>query len=84
MVNHFSVVWGTGQREMAINWNVGSSTPMCEINSSQWGRLSTGTDCPGGLCGFLLWRYSRPSWMPTCAARCREPAFGGGVGLDDL
>jgi len=30
-----------------------------------------------------LWRYSRPAWTRSCAACCRRPCFGRGVGLDD-
>jgi len=32
---------------------------------------------PVGLWSLLLWRYSRPSWMPACADCCREPALQG-------
>ena len=32
---------------------------------------------------LLLWRYSRPAWTRSCAACCRWPCFGRGVGLDD-
>lgn len=31
-----------------------------------------------GLWTFLLRRYSRPAWTPTCAACCRGPALQGG------
>ena len=31
----------------------------------------------------LLWRYSRPAWTRSCAACCRWPCFGRGIGLDD-
>jgi len=30
---------------------------------------------------LLLWRYSRPTWTQSCAACCRWPRFGRGVGL---
>jgi len=40
---------------------------------------STETGCPLRLWIFLLWRYSRPTWTPTCAARCREPALAEGL-----
>jgi len=33
--------------------------------------------------GLLIWRYSRPTWTGSCAACCRWPCFGRGVGLDD-
>ena len=39
---------------------------------------STGTGCPGRWWSLLLWRCSRPAWMPTCATCCREPALAGG------
>ena len=51
--------------------------------SSPWGWRSTGTGCPGRLWSLLLWRYSRPVWTRSCAACCRWPCFGRGVGLDD-
>jgi len=41
----------------------------------------TGTGCPGRLWSLLLWRYSRPAWTRSCAAYCRWPCFGRGVGL---
>jgi len=69
---------GTEQGEAAINWSIGSSTPICKGISLQWGWRSTGTGCPGGLWILLLWRYSSPAWMPNCAASCREPALQGG------
>jgi len=28
-----------------------------------------------------LWRYSRPAWTRSCAACCRWPCLGRGVGL---
>ena len=72
---HLSV-W-TGQGEMATNWSIGSSTPIYKGTSSQWGWWSTGTGCPGELWSLILWRYSRPIWMPTCTACCRVPALQG-------
>ena len=39
--------------------------------------VSTGTGCSGRLWILLFWRYSRSSWMPTCAAYCRGPALQG-------
>jgi len=35
----------------------------------------------GGQNQHLLWRYSRPAWTGSCAACCRWPCFGRGVGL---
>ena len=32
---------------------------------------------------LFLWRYSKPAWTRSCAACCRWPCFGMGVGLDD-
>ena len=51
-----------------------------------WGWRSTGTGCPEGegLWSLLLWRYSKPAWMWSCAACSRRPCFGRGVGLGDL
>jgi len=63
---------------MAINWSIGRSAPICKGTSSQKGWWSLGTGCPGRLWILLLWRYSRPTWMPTRAACCREPALQGG------
>jgi len=37
--------------------------------------------CPGRLWSLLLWRYSRPTWTRSCAACCRRPCLGRGVGL---
>ena len=45
--------------------------------------IEKGTGCPGRLWSLLLWRYSRPAWTRSCAAYCRWPCFGRGVGLDD-
>jgi len=44
-------------------------------------RQSTGTGCPVRLWNLLFWRYSRPTWTGSCAACCRRPCFGRGVGL---
>ena len=44
---------------------------------------STGTGCPGRFWSLLLWRYPRPAWTRSCAACCRWPCFGRGVGLYD-
>ena len=73
----FQLSMRTEQREMDINLNIGGSTPVYEGTSSQQGLWSTGTDCPGGLRILLLWRYSRPIWMPACVACCRGPALQG-------
>ena len=35
------------------------------------------------LQSLLLWRYSKPAWTRSCAACCRWPCFGRGVGLHD-
>ena len=43
-----------------------SSTKTYGRTSLQWEWWSTGTGCPQGLWS-LLWRYSRPIWMPICA-----------------
>ena len=36
-----------------------------------------------GDCGLIFSgdEYSRPAWMPTCAACCREPALAGELDL---
>ena len=73
----------TGQGAMGTNWSIGSSVWTWGRSSSLWGWRSTGTDCPGRLWSVLLWRYSRPTWTMSCAACCRWPCFGRGVGLDD-
>ena len=54
-----------------------------ELGASLWGWWSTGTGCPGRLWSLSLWRYSRPGWTRSCAACCRCPCLGRGVGLDD-
>ena len=41
----------------------------------------TGTGWPEGRWSLLLWRYSRPIWMPTCATCCRVPAVTSGLDL---
>jgi len=46
--------------------------------TEHWNRL------PEGLWSLLVWRYSRPAWTRSCAAFCRGPCFGRGVGLHDL
>jgi len=69
---------GTGQGEMAINRSIGSFAPICKGTSSWQEWQSTAAGCPGRLWSLLLWRYSRPVWMPTCATCCREPAMQGG------
>ena len=33
--------------------------------------------CPERLWRLLLWRYSRPVWMSTCATYCRATALAG-------
>ena len=73
----------TGQGVMGTNWSSGSSSWTGGRTSSLWGWWSTGTGCPEGLWSLLLWRYSRPTWTRSCAACCRWPCFGRGVGLDD-
>ena len=65
-----------------VNWSIGSSIWTWGRTSSLWGWRSTGTGCPGRLWS-LLWRYSRHAWTRSCAACCRWPCFGRGVGLDD-
>ena len=65
------------------NWSIGSSIWTWGRTSSLWGWRSTGPGCPGRLWSLLLWRCSRPAWMQSCAACCRWPCFGMGVGLDD-
>ena len=80
-----SLQWwpATGQGAMGTNWSMGSSVWTWGRTSSLWGWQSTGTGCPGRWWSLLLWRYSRPTWTRSCAACCRWPCFGRGVGLDD-
>jgi len=77
MANHFSVVcrdrtWRNSHklehRKFCTNmWRI-----FCTVKVTEhW------TGCPGRLWIFLLWRYSRPTWTPTCAGCCREPALQG-------
>lgn len=42
-----------------------------------WGWHRTGTGCPEGLWS-LLWRYSRFTWILSCAIYSRESAFSKG------
>jgi len=45
-------------------------------------RAGTLSNANGELArSLLLWRYSRPAWTRSCAAYCRWPCFGRGVGL---
>ena len=73
----------TGQGAMGTNWSTGSSVWTWGRTSSLWGWRSTGTGYLGRLWSFILWRYSRLAWTRSCAACCRWPCFGRGVGLDD-
>jgi len=73
----------TGQGAMGANRSIGSFVWTWGRTSSLWGWRSTGTGCPGRLWSLLLWRYLRPTWTRSCAACCRWPCFGRGVGLDD-
>ena len=73
----------TGQGATGANWSRGRSSWMWGRTSSLWGWQSTGTGCLGRLWILLLWRHSRPAWTRSCAACCRWPCFGRGVGLDD-
>ena len=73
---------GHGQGAMGTNWSRGSSV-WTWGRTSLWGWWSTGTGCPGRLWSLPLWKYSKPSWMRSCAACCRWPCFGRGGGLDD-
>jgi len=45
--------------------------------TEHWNRLHK------GLWSLLLWRYSKSVWTWPCAACCRQPCFGRGVGLAD-
>ena len=73
----------TGQGAMGTNWGTGSSVWTWGGTSSLWVWRSTGTGCAGRVWSLLLWRYSRPTWTRSCAAYCRWPCLGRGVGLDD-
>ena len=80
-----SFQWGpaTGQGATDINWSLGSSRWTRGRTSSHWGWRSTGTGCPEGLSRLLLYAYSKPAWMRSCASCCRWTCSGSGVGLDD-
>ena len=82
-IDSFQWCRATGQGAMGTNWGTGSSIWTWGRTSSLWGWWSTGTGCPGRLWCLLLWRHSRPAWTRSCAACCRWPCFGRGVGLDD-
>ena len=64
----------TGQGAMGTSWSMGSSSWRQGRTSSLWGWRSPGTGCPGRY--LLLWRYSRPSWLRSCAACSGWPCFG--------
>ena len=71
----------TGQGATGTNCSIGSSIWTWGRTSSLWGWRSTGTGCLERLWSFLLWRYSGPTWLRSCAACCRWPCFSRGVGL---
>ena len=79
----FFLFFQTVQGAKGTNWTIGSSTWTQGRISSLWGWRSPGPGCPGRLWSLLLWRYSSPAWTRSCAACCRWPCFGRGVGLDD-
>ena len=70
----FENIMTTGMLVTYLRWSEMSK------NFFTW---STGTGCWEGLWSLLLWRCSRPVWTRSCAACCRWPCFGRGVGLDD-
>ena len=74
----------TGQGKEGTVWSTGSSIWTRGRTSSLCGWQSTGTGFPARLWILLLWRYSKPVWMWSCAACSRWPCFDSGVGLDDL
>ena len=78
----FTVVPSDRTRGNGTNWGITSSS-WTWGRTSLWGWRSTGTGCPGRLWSLLLCRCSRPAWTMSCAACCRWPCFGRGVGLDD-
>ena len=73
----------TGQGATGTNWSIGSSVWTWGRTYLLWGWRSPGTGCPGRLWSLLLWRYSKPTCMWSCAVCCRWPCFGRGAGLDD-
>jgi len=64
--------WNPGVYYDAIHTNQNMANPIqthgkhlyCEADSTE-------TGCPERL-SLLLWRYSKPTWTPTCAACCGE------------
>ena len=84
--HHAVLCWANSDsyiRPRAVWKILGTSVWTWGRTSSLWGWRSTGTGCPGRLWSLLLRRCSRPSWTRSCAACCRWPCFGRGVGLDD-
>ena len=73
----------TGQGATSTNWSIECSVWTWGRTSSLWGWWSPGTGCPGRLWNLFLWRYSRPTWMRSCAAFSRWICFDRGVGLED-
>ena len=64
----------TGQGAMGTNWSTWSSI---WTQGRTFSLFFTG--CPGRLCILLLWRYSRATWMRSCAACFRWTCFGRGL-----
>ena len=81
--NSFQWCPATAQGATGTNWRTGSSIWTWERNSLLWGWQSTERDCLERLWNLLLWRYSKPTWMMSCAACYSWPCFGRRVGLDD-
>lgn len=75
----FAVIVVIGQGVITKNWNIRSSTQICGRTSLLWHYQNTETGCPKRLWRLLLWRYSRPIWMLTCANHCKEPVLVGGL-----
>ena len=73
----FSVVTSGRRGAMGLSWSAGKSTWTRE-RSLLWWWQNTETSCTERLWSLLPWRYSKPSWVLSCATYGREPALAGG------
>lgn len=68
----------TGQMATVTNWNTGSSISMWGKTSLLWRRQKSVKDDSEWLWSFLLWRYSKHSWIWSCATCSTWTCFSRG------